>query len=210
MGQDPARVRACYDVVAGNYASRFKNELDEKPFDRKKLDRFAASVEGRVLDLGCGCGHIGAYLASRGADVFGVDLSSGQIEQGRRLFPGLELRTGNMLDLDLADASVAGIAAFYSIVHFTPEQLATAAREMHRVLEPGGRLLLSFHIGAEVVSLEEFLDRHVEIDFMFFEVEEVVDCLRRAGFAEISFEERGPYPEVESQTTRAYVSARAA
>lgn len=209
MAQDPARVRACYDTVAGSYAARFKNELDGKPFDRDRLSAFAAELRdtGRVCDLGCGPGHVTAYLSSEGLDVFGVDLSAGQVSAARALFPSLDFREADMLALDLPSGSLSGIASLYSIVHFTADQLAIAAREMFRVLVPGGRLLLSFHIGADRVSLEEFLDHEVSIDFMFFTVDDVVACLEAAGFAVVEVEQRGPYPDVEAQTTRAYVSA---
>jgi hypothetical protein len=64
---DPA---ATYDKVASAYAATFLHELDHKPFDREILTRFAAATrrgshEGHpVCDLGCGPGHIGAFLAA--------------------------------------------------------------------------------------------------------------------------------------------------
>jgi hypothetical protein len=51
-------------------------------------------------------------------------------------------------------AAFKGIAAFYAIVNFPPRDLPTVAREMFRVLEPGGLLLLSFHIGDSIVHLD--------------------------------------------------------
>ena len=58
------------------------------------------------------------------------------------------------------------------------------------------------------MHLEEFLERPVSIDFMFFEVDEAVVSLERAGFTESAVLRRGPYPDVEAQTRRAYVRAR--
>jgi hypothetical protein len=50
------QLRAAYDLVAPEYASRFASELSGKPFDRKMLDWFAERVggSGSILDLGCG------------------------------------------------------------------------------------------------------------------------------------------------------------
>ena len=61
---------ATYDLVAPRYAERFVGELDHKPFDRALLERFAArwrpvAADLPVCDLGCGPGHIGAYLAGQ-------------------------------------------------------------------------------------------------------------------------------------------------
>jgi ubiquinone/menaquinone biosynthesis C-methylase UbiE len=57
-----------------------------------------------------------------------------------------------MLALPLGDAALAGVVAFYAIVHFSPEELCRALAEMYRVLSPGGRLLLAFHIGERAVK----------------------------------------------------------
>jgi trans-aconitate methyltransferase len=108
-----------YDRVAGAYAERYFTELERKPFDRELLDRFAADLCGRgpVCDLGCGPGHVGRYLAERGVEVFGVDLSPGMVALARQLNPGLRFERGDMLALALSDASLAGLVAFYSLIH---------------------------------------------------------------------------------------------
>jgi ubiquinone/menaquinone biosynthesis C-methylase UbiE len=71
------------------------------------------------------------------------------LEEARRLNPQLAFRQGNMLALELPDNSLAGIVAFYAIVHLPRAALPRAFREMARVLKSSGRLLLSHHIGEE-------------------------------------------------------------
>lgn len=48
-----------YDQVAEEYAEKFKDEMDDKPFDRDCLDRLAREVGnfGPICDLGCGPGQ---------------------------------------------------------------------------------------------------------------------------------------------------------
>ena len=48
------------------------------------------------------------------------------------------------------------------------------------------------------------------VDFFFFRPHEVRDCLQAAGFEIDEIIERGPYPEVEHQSRRAYIFARRA
>jgi SAM-dependent methyltransferase len=208
--QAPERVRAAYDAVAGEYAERFAHELEHKPLDRALLDRFASSVRagGSVVELGCGTGHIAAYLAERDAVVRGIDLSDAAVAKARELFPHVAYETGDMLALSLPDDSLAGIASFYSICHFSSGQLLRAAREMSRVLEPGGWLLLAFHLGDEQLHVDEFLGRSVSLDFVLFPRAEVTAALEAAGFVDLDVTERDPYPDVEAQTRRAYVFAR--
>ena len=103
---------------------------------------------------------------------------------------------------------MAGVVAFYAIVHFSPDQLRRALAEMHRVLRPGGRALLAFHIGRGVVHVDEFLGRAVALDFTFFEPAAVAAELERSGFGAVEVIEREPYPEGEHPTRRAYLFAR--
>lgn len=207
MSQTPDHVRTCYDTVAKEYADRFAGELAHKPLDRELLRRFATEVHGPVLDLGCGPGHVTAFLKECGADVCGQDLSPELIAEARQRHPNIPFETGDMLDLPDPDGSAAGVVAFYAIVHFTPDQLARALAEIHRVLRPGGRVLLSFHIGREVVHVDEFLGQPVPLDFIFFQPQDVAVELTGAGFDQVEVIERDPYPEVEYPSRRAYLFA---
>jgi ubiquinone/menaquinone biosynthesis C-methylase UbiE len=205
------KVRESYDRVADEYARRMFSELENKPLDRELLRRFALEVKGRgeVCDMGCGPGHVARYLRDEGGDVFGLDLSAGMLEEARRLNPDISFREGNMLALDLADASLAGISAFYAIVHLSREALPQVFREMARVLKPGGLLLLAFHIGDEMLHRDEWMDRPVSLDFQFFSPQASRRDLEAAGLVVEEIIEREPYsPEVEHQSRRAYVFAR--
>jgi len=199
-----------YSRVAGEYAARIYDELAHKPLDCALLDRFADRVRdvGRACDLGCGPGQVARYLHERGVDVLGVDLSPGMVAQAQRLNPGIPFQTGNMLALDVPDAAWAGVAAFYSIIHIPRDDLPRALRELHRVLRPGGVLLLAFHIGQEVVHLDEWWGEPVSLDFFFFEPEEIAGHLCDVGLVVEELIERAPYPDVEHQSRRAYILAR--
>ena len=100
------------------------------------------------------------------------------------------------------------MVAFYAIVHFTKEQVAIAFREIFRVLQPGGLLLFTYHIGTKTIHLEEFLGKKIDIDFMFFTTEFISDCLRKMGFKNPEIIERDPYPGVEYESRRGYVFAK--
>lgn len=210
MDQNATDVQTSYDRVAGEYARRIFDELDGKPMDRALLDRFAREVQGLgpACDLGCGPGQIAHYLHQRGVDVFGIDLSTNMVEQARQLNPGIEFRQGNMLSLDAEDNSWGGIAAFYSIIHIPHEKAVQALRELERVLRPGGLLLLTFHIGQEILHVDEWWGEKVSVDFVYFQPDEMERYLKSAGFEIEEVVERSPYQEVEHQSQRAYIFAR--
>ncbi|HWG21873.1 MAG TPA: class I SAM-dependent methyltransferase [Terracidiphilus sp.] len=202
-------IRQSYDRVADAYADAIFDELRHKPFDRDLLTRFTATAgRGPVCDMGCGPGQIARFLRDAGANVFGLDLSPGMIEQARRLNPGLEFREGNMLALDLPDGSLVGIVAFYAIVNLPAELRPPVFREMARVLQPSGLLLLAFHIGGEVLGVKELWGRPITMEFYLLDRATIEAELRAAGFAVLETLERDPYPPpVEHQSRRAYIFA---
>ncbi|HEY0700782.1 MAG TPA: class I SAM-dependent methyltransferase [Micromonospora sp.] len=150
-----ADTRTSYDTVATSYAELLRNLLDETPYERAVLALFADLVRttggGPVADLGCGPGRITAHLRGLGVDAFGVDLSPAMIEVARRDHPDLRFDIGSMTDLALADASVAGLVAWYSLIHVPDDEIGSVFAHFRRVLRPGGPLLLSFHVGDESV-----------------------------------------------------------
>src|SRR6266849_318475 len=82
-------------------------------------------------------------------------------------------------------------------------------REMHRVLQPGGLLLLAFHTGDEILQEKELWGRPISMDFFLFQPSAIRQYLEVAGLGIEEIIEREPYaPEVEYQSRRAYVFAR--
>jgi ubiquinone/menaquinone biosynthesis C-methylase UbiE len=208
---DPTSIRADYDRIAEDYTRKVYGELEHKPFDRELLTRFVGAVNGggTICDMGCGPGHVARFLRDAGGEVAGLDLSPQMIVQARRLNPDIPFREGNMLALELEDASLAGITAFYSIVNIPADSLPTAFREMYRVLQPEGLLLLSFHIGDEVIRPQALWSNPVGMEFYQLQPARISRLLVHAGFDVDEIIERDPYaPEVEYQSRRAYVLAR--
>jgi SAM-dependent methyltransferase len=145
--------RTSYDTVAVSYADLVGDYLAGEPYLRASLGLFADQVRaaggGPVADVGCGPGHVTAHLHKLGIDVFGIDLSPEMIDVARREHPHLRFEVGSMTDLDLPDASVAGLMAFWSLIHVPDDAVPTVFGHFHRALRPGGPLLLGFFLGDE-------------------------------------------------------------
>jgi SAM-dependent methyltransferase len=202
-------VRRSYDAVAEDYVAGFRDELDHKPLDRALLSALIEQCEpaAPIADLGCGPGHVTAWLEGKGVRAVGIDLSAEMVAVGRREYPGVEFRNGDLLDLPAVDGEFGAVVALYSIIHLEPGELRRALEEIHRVLHPEGLVLVAFHIGTEVRHMDEWLGHDVDVDFHFFEVADVVTAMEATGFVVDARLERGNHPE-EVETRRGYLLAR--
>ncbi len=106
----------------------------------------AAGAKRAVLDIGCGLGSEVAYLAGAGWSAVGIDVSATATSRARELHPpepgGCEFARADALSLPFAAGSFA-LAIDRGCFHYlAPELWPRYAAELHRVLRPGGRLLL--------------------------------------------------------------------
>lgn len=207
---DPSSIRRSYDRVASRYAAEFVDELGYKPLDRALLTVLAADVRGAghgpIADLGGGPGHVASFLAGLGADVLALDLAPNMAAIAHHRL-GLNALAASLAALPLGPATLGGATAFYCLIHLDDDGLDAAARELARVVAPGGPVLAAFHTGEEVRHLDEWWGREVDLDFRFLEAHQVTDRLDHAGFTTEAVLVRASYPE-ETDTRRTYVFAR--
>lgn len=204
--------RAFYDAIAEDYADHFREEVGARPMDRAVLAEFAGLVRaagaGPVADLGCGPGRVTAHLAALGLSVFGVDLSPRMVALARRTHPGVRFEEGSMTALDLPDGALGGVVAWYSIIHTPQERLPDVFAEFHRLLAPGGHLLLAFQVGDEPLHLKEPFGHPVSLDFRRRQPDRIAEAAGRAGLAVRARVVREPEEAMGESTPQAYLIVR--
>ena len=196
-----AETRESYDVDASGYAEKVAGLLDRMPHLRASLTLFAELVQGAgggpVADVGCGPGYVTGYLDDAGVDAFGIDLSPEMVAIARRDHPGSRFEVGTMTDLDLADDAVAGIVAFWSVIHVPDDAVPGVFAEFRRVLRPQGLLLVGFHVGDETEHTSEgYTGRPISVDTHNRRPSTMTGWLREAGFTIESEQVLGPDEEV--------------
>jgi len=199
-----------YDALAPAYAAALAGELDHKPMDRAWLSGFAARMQGRSLvgDLGCGPGHVTAFLAAHGAEVLGLDLSPGMVAQARAAHPGLAFAAGDIRALGGEPGRFAGLLALYALIHLDGAELPAALAACHAALVPGGEFRAAVHLGEGVLRPPEMWGVPVALGFRLFAPGELDAALGRAGFTVMESLSRPPLPGVEYPTRRAYLTAQ--
>jgi SAM-dependent methyltransferase len=146
-------VRDSYDGVADNYVDMLAKaglgDIRAQPWLRAAIDVFADAVGGLgpVLDVGCGPGAVTGYLAERGVDVSGIDLSPRMIEHARRLYPQCRFSVGSSTDLELAEASLGGVLGWWSMFNLPRHVLPRVLSSFARALMPTGQMIIATHVG---------------------------------------------------------------
>ncbi|WP_409491550.1 class I SAM-dependent DNA methyltransferase [Amycolatopsis sp. cmx-11-12] len=203
--------RTAYNTVAADYAELLRDHLAGSIWDRAVLGAYTELVQtaggGRVAEIGCGPGRITEHLHGLGLDIHGVDLSPEMIAVARKSYPHLDFQIGEMPGLSIEDGSLAGVVAWYSIIHTPRERLPEIFADFHRILTPGGHLLLAFQVGDEIRHIEHAYGHDISCDAYRLAPEKIAEQLGESGFTMISQLVREPSEEFES-TQQAYLIAR--
>lgn len=132
-----------FDAWSRFYDEAVIQRLVYRPLHDAVLEELARERPARVLDLGCGTGLLTRRLQQEAGrpDVTGADFSAGMLEQASRDSTGITWVRASAVSLPFADDSFDAITSTEAF-HWFPDQDA-ALRECHRVLVPGGRLLVA-------------------------------------------------------------------
>jgi ubiquinone/menaquinone biosynthesis C-methylase UbiE len=174
-----------YTARAVEYTSLLGTIKDMHDLDRQHIAQWAAVIPGPVLDAGCGPGHWTDFLHKQGVDVSGVDLVPEFVDSARRRFPDVSFRVASLRALDVADGSLAGLLAWYSLIHLDPPELPRVLGELHRVLKPQGHLLVGFFEGESGETLD-----HAVTKAYYWSIDRMSRLLQDAGFEVLDIETR--------------------
>jgi SAM-dependent methyltransferase len=166
--------------MAEQYIELFGSRAQVHADDLALIARHLSIRPGTVLDVGCGPGHLTDHLRSLDVDAIGIDLVPEFIDHARAAHPNGRYELGSMRRLAVPDRSVAGILAWYSLIHVPPDDLDGVVAELRRAMAPAGTLVAGFFDGDEVAAFE-----HKVATAYYWPVDEFAARLRRAGFAEI-------------------------
>ena len=182
-----SKAREGYDRMAEVYTNHVGLEMTVPSIVRSALETFAHEVQkqdaAKVADVGCGPGHVTAYLAELGLDIFGVDNSPALLDIARAAHPDIRFEIGQLASLPIETGSVQAVIAKHSLIHTPADLVPAALSEFARVLASGGSLFLSFFGSAEPGTHGEPFDHAVATAYQL-DVEIMASLLSDAGFNE--------------------------
>lgn len=174
--------RGAFGAVLGRVLNR-----GNRPANLAAVEHLGVQPGDRALDVGFGGGvGLEALLESAAATVAGVDHSPDMVERARSRFGDrVRVERASVEALPFADASFDRILSVHT-VYFWPDP-ERGARELRRVLAPGGRLVLA--LGRKAWMEQRRIHRS---GFTLYSDEEIAALLRAGGFADVRVEGDGP------------------
>lgn len=169
--------RSAYGERAAEYTRLLGSIGDTHELDRQCIGDWAAGIEGRVVDAGCGPGQWTGFLHRRGVAVEGIDFVPAFIDSARLRFPGVPFRVASIRHMDVPDGSLHGVLAWYSFIHVPPDELALVLAEFGRALVRGGRILIGFFDGPPGIPFP-----HAVSTAYYWSVATMGQLLAEAGF----------------------------
>jgi trans-aconitate 2-methyltransferase len=172
------------------------NQWDARLYDDKHafvwkqgaalLELLAPQAGERILDLGCGTGHLTAQIAAAGAEVIGIDSASAMIDQARRTYPHLRFEVADARDFTLTGSFDAVFSN--AVLHWIKEP-AQVIEGIRRALKPGGRFVAEFGGRGNVQAIVAALDQatqatgsgRLEHPWYFPSIAEYATLLERGG-----------------------------
>lgn len=147
-------------MATGRESVRYLNEVAQS---------HGRSLDGRVLDFGCGVGRISNALAEQGLEVVGVDIAASMIERAEQLNSHrdrLQFVAYDGGELPFPDDSFDAAVTLIVLQHCPPRVQVNALMQLQRVVRPGGILIFQLPSRAVPVEPLEVAARRAGIEWM--------------------------------------------
>ncbi|MEK6302217.1 MAG: methyltransferase domain-containing protein [Acidobacteriota bacterium] len=125
-------------------------------YGEEVIELLAPQPGERILDVGCGTGHLTSRIASSGASIVGVDKSPRMIESARKSYPDLKFLESDATSLNF-DSEFDAVFS-NATIHWIKDQRALASA-IWRALKPGGRFVAEFGGRGNLSAVRKALKR---------------------------------------------------
>ncbi|PKM92157.1 MAG: hypothetical protein CVU81_01965 [Euryarchaeota archaeon HGW-Euryarchaeota-1] len=193
-----------YDKIAEQYAKKFPNPSEH-------INEFLALLpkNAKILDAGCGVGIDSNYMASKGFEIVGIDLSTEMLKLAKQKFPQIDFRQEDIRKLDFPPNSFDGILASCSIVHIPKKDVPALLEKFHQILKNEGVIYLALQEGKpEEIFIDEPLKPDEKLFLNIISFDEIKSLLVKKGFSIVKKYEREPKLKGELKYTKLYVIAK--
>ncbi len=163
-----------YNAIAEKYYKEFYHDFS----DTKYIDKFLASLKGnKILDVGCGIGHLTNYMSEKDFCVVGIDLSDEMLKIVKRKYPDISFVKIDMRRVSF-NQKYDGISLLYSLIHLTKDEVRCLLREYYDLLKDDGKMLIILQKGKGEEVVSEPLNNDLEMFVNYYSLDEVFELLK--------------------------------
>lgn len=193
-----------YDKIAEPYAKEFSKSSEY-------IDEFLTLLpkNAKILDVGCGVGVDAGYMASKGFEVVGIDLSKEMLKLAKQKFPKIDFRKQDIRKLDFPPNSFDGILASCSLIHIPKKDVPALLNKFHNMLKENGVIYTALQGGkSEEIFVNEPFKPDEKLFLNIISFDEIKNLLVNAKFSIVKKYERQPKSKEELNFTKLFVIAK--
>ena len=175
---DKAKLISVYDATAEAYDEKFSAPS-------KHIDKFLGRIKpaGNILDLGCGAGNNAVFLAQKGYNVTGVDLSDEMLARARNKKSPAKFLKMDMEELDFPSDTFDHIIAAYSLCYLPKTKVPACLEKLHDILKKDGLVFIKIGEGTPgEITRTTSVGKKLDYDFNVMSEDEIRGLLKNAGF----------------------------
>jgi ubiquinone/menaquinone biosynthesis C-methylase UbiE len=195
---------AVFDEFAKEYAEEFT-----KPSEYTDVFLSLIKRNGKILDVGCGCGIDANYICSKGFTTIGIDVSKEMVRLAKKSFPKIEFKVKDMRKLVFSSDSFDGILVAYSLNYIPKIDVLRTLKLLHRFLKKGGIIYIALQSGkSQEIFVTEPLKPSIKILLDIFSENEINSVLQESGFSPVRRYRRKSKSREELGFVKFFVIAR--
>jgi len=182
------------------YKNTYQEEVDKSTAFIGKGQEFFTQVKARhivaiterhftspssidVLDIGCGVGLTDHFLTHHFDNFYGIDISTGGLEQAKKRNPTVKYQEGSALDIPFPNETFDFIFIICVMHHIPPKHWNDAMNEMRRVLRPNGCLVVFEHNPYNPLTRQAVSNCVFDKDAVLLSMKKLQNLLQKAHFS---------------------------
>lgn len=179
--------RKAYDYIAKKFDEAFCKTI----YFKEQLDKFIKQLKpnSKIIDIGCGTGHVVKYLAEQGFTVLGIDFSKKMLKIAKQRCEKCEFLLTDIRDFDYGNQEYDAAIIAFSLIHVTDQEISLLLPKINKGIKQGGVIFVGAIEGEGDETIPEPLAPEHKTYFNYFTKSQIKELISKHGFKVLSIDE---------------------